>query len=246
MIKLESINNPYIKTLYSLHEKKYRDIEKRFLVEGEHLVTEAYKTNNLEVVLYSDEKYKLSGVENICVSQNIIQKLAFTKSPQNVIGVCKYLDAKKSNANKYLLLDDVQDPGNLGTLIRSSLGFNIDKVYLSKGSVDLYNDKFIRASQGAIFHVDIEIVELKETIENLIRQGINVYGTSLDGGVCLEEIKVPSKYAIILGNEGSGIKKDILSITTKNIYIQTNPLLESLNVSIAGSIILYYFDKQKS
>lgn len=246
MKKIESVNNQYIKDLFKLHEKKYRDIENKFLIEGKNLVLEAYKTSNLEVVLTTDESFQLEGIECIFVSENIIQKLAHTKSPQNIIGVCKYLKAKLSCATKYLLLDEIQDPGNLGTLVRSSLGFNIDKIYISNSTVDIYNDKFVRSSGGAIFHIDIEVVELKEKILELIENGVEVFGTSLDEANTLENTLVPSKYAILLGNEGSGVKKELLEITSKNIYIQTNPLLESLNVAIAGSIILYYFDKKKS
>ena len=245
MKRIESVNNQYIKDLYKLHEKKYRDLEKKFLVEGVHLVSEAYKTKNLEAVLFCDEKYKLEGVENILVNDIIIQKLAFTKTPQKLIGVCKQINIKNASPSKFLLLDDIQDPGNLGTLTRSSLGFNIDRIYLSKGSVDIYNDKFIRASSGAIFHIDIEIVDLKEKILELKEQGIDIFGTSVENGVLLENIK-SNKYAIILGNEGSGVKKEILDLTTKNIFIKTNPLLESLNVSVAGSIILYYLNSIKS
>lgn len=246
MRKIDSINNQYIKDLYKLHEKKYRDVARKFLIEGENLIKEAYKTNNLEVLLTSDSNYKLDGIDNVLVSDAIIEKLAFTKTPQKYIGVCKYLNSKNTKASKYLLLDGIQDPGNLGTLIRSCLGFNIGKVYLSNDSVDIYNDKFIRASGGAIFHVDMEISDLEEVISDLKGKNIDVYGTSVVNGVALENIAIKEKYAIILGNEGSGVRKKILEMTTKNIYIKTNPLLESLNVAIAGSIILHYFDLKKS
>lgn len=246
MEQLTSVNNQYIKYLYKLHEKKYRDQEKKFLVEGEHLVMEAYKTNNLEAVIFSNPKYELDGVNSIFVSDNIIDKLAFTKTPQKIIGLCKYIEPKTIEGKRFLLLDSIQDPGNLGTLVRTSLGFNIDKIYISENSVDKYNDKFIRSSQGAIFHVDIEVLNLKDLVIKLKNRGIKVYGTALENGIELDEIDVEDKYAIILGNEGSGISKDILDLTTKNIYIKTNPLLESLNVAIAGGIILHHFDRKKS
>jgi len=246
MKRIESLSNQYIKDLYKLHDKRQRDIEKKFLVEGENLITEANKTGNLDTVLFSDEKYRIEGIKNIYVSDKIIQKLAFTKTPQKVIGVCKYLSIKNISGSRFLLLDDIQDPGNLGTLVRSSLGFNIDKIYLSKDSVDLYNDKFIRSSGGAIFHIDIEVVNIKEKIISLKEQGIVVYGTSVEKGVLLEDINQTNKYAIVLGNEGSGLKKEILDLTAKNIFIKINPALESLNVAIAGSIILYYLNSKKS
>ncbi|HHX68725.1 MAG TPA: RNA methyltransferase [Gallicola sp.] len=247
MKKIESVNNQYIKDLYKLHEKKYRDISKKFLVEGEHLVIEAYKTGYLDTILISDSKYSFPGVECIYVTEEIIKKLAHTKTPQKIIGVCKYLNFKTSKTeSKFLLLDDIQDPGNLGTLVRSSLGFNIDRIYLSKESVDIYNDKFLRSSGGAVFHTPIEVVDLYEKIIDLKNRGIEIFVTAVDGGVLLEDIKTNDNYAIILGNEGSGVKSELFALTTKNIYIKTNPKLESLNVAIAGSIILYYLNSKKS
>lgn len=246
MKKIESVNNQYIKDLYKLHDKKYREIDKKFLIEGKKLIQEAYVTNNLQTILTTDTEFELDGIETVLVTDAIIQKLAYTKSPQKYIGVCKYIDPKESTPSKILILDDIQDPGNLGTLVRSCLGFNIDKIYLSSSSVDLYNDKFIRSSGGAIFHVDIEVANLYDKIVELKGNNISVFGTSLINGVDLTKITVPEKYAIILGNEGNGVKRELLEITSKNIFINTNPLLESLNVAVAGSIILHYFNTKKS
>lgn len=239
---ISSRNNKYIVELAKLKDKKYREKERKFLIEGEHLIQEAYKTNNLETVLYSDIKYRLEGVNNIEVSDSVIEKLAFSKTPQKVIGVCNYLKQDEQETKTALLLDNVQDPGNVGALIRSSLGFNVDKVYLSEDSVDLYNDKLIRASQGAIFHLNLEVGNLELIIKELKKKEFKIFGTSVKEGVSLNELKRPSKVAIILGNEGSGIKEEILKLTDSNIYIKTNDFLESLNVSVAGSIILYHLD----
>lgn len=241
MEQLTSINNPYIKYLSKLHNAKSRKEERKFLVEGEHLVSEAYKTKNLEAIIYSDSKFKLDGVKNIYVSDNIIEKLSLTKTPQKVIGLCKFLENKIENPKSFLLLDNIQDPGNLGTLLRSSLGFNIDKIYLSKGTVDIYNDKVVRSSQGAIFYLDFEYQDLELVIEKLKSESVEVFGTDVSNGLTLDKVSVPNKYAIILGNEGSGISKNILSMVKQNIYIKTNLKLESLNVAIAGSIILHHF-----
>ena len=245
MNQLTSVNNPYIKSLAKLHNSKTRKEEKKFLVEGEHLVSEAYKTNHLEAIIYSDLKYKIDGVKNIYVTENIIKKLSLTKTPQQVMGVCSFISEKVINPRRFLLIDNIQDPGNLGTLLRSCLGFNIDFIYLNNETVDIYNDKVIRASQGAIFHLDFTYANLEEVIPMLKSHGVSVYGTDVTSGVDLEDIEVPSKYAIILGNEGSGVNPKILNKTNKNIYIKTNPQLESLNVGVAGSIILYHFDKKR-
>ena len=135
-------------------------------------------------------------------------------------------------------------PGNLGTLIRSSLGFGIDTIVLSEDCVDLYNEKVIRATQGAIFKINIIINDLKETITYLQKHDIKVFGTSLESSKFLQEYKVNNNYAILLGNEANGVKKELLQLTNDNIKIEIDNKLESLNVAVAGSIIMYYFNNQ--
>ncbi len=242
---IKSRNNKYIVELAKLKEKKQRNKEKLFLIEGEHLIEEAYKAGVLKTVLFIDPKYMLEGVRNIQTTASVIEKLAFTKTPQHIIGVCSYLEPKEKELDFVLLLDNLQDPGNVGTLIRSSLGFNVDKVYLSEESVDLYNDKLIRSTQGAIFSIDIEVTNLKTTIKNLKEASFKVYGTDVDQGTTLSSIKEFGKTAVILGNEGSGIREEISKLVDQNIYIETTNLIESLNVSVAGSIILHYINKNK-
>lgn len=238
--KIDSLNNNYIKELSKLKLKKYRDAEKKFLVEGYHLVEEA--KDNLVEVLIVDEKDIVEGVSNILVTKEIIKKLSFSETPQMIIGVCKYLSYNENeNFNKVLLLDGLQDPGNIGTLIRSALGFGIDLVVLSNDSVDLYNDKLIRSSQGALFKVKTVQKDIKEMISLLKKHNIKIFGTSLKNGKNLTSYEKMSSYGLILGNEGNGVKKDILSITDENIFIEMNQELESLNVAISGAIIMHYF-----
>lgn len=240
---IDSFNNPYIKQLKKLSEKKYRDESRLFLIEGEHLVKESLNANTLETVLIVDENDKVSGVENIKVSEGIIKKLAFTRTPQKIIGVSRYLETKNKKPKRILLLDDVQDPGNVGSLIRSSLGFDIDLVVLSKGSVDKYNDKLIRSTQGALFHIDVINDDIKKYIDYCKFNDIKVFGTSLTDGIELSKIAIESNYALILGNEARGVSEEYLKDTNINIYIKMNPKLESLNVAVAGSIIMNYLNK---
>ena len=149
MKKITSLTNEYVKELVKLHDKKYRDDKRKFIIEGYNLISEAKEA--LETVLIVDEKDMVTGIENILVTEEIINKIAFTKTPQKIIGICNYLEDFKLTGERFLLLDQLQDPGNVGTLVRSALGFAIDLVIFSKGSVDIYNDKFIRATQGALF-----------------------------------------------------------------------------------------------
>ena len=240
MKKIESLNNEYIKELAKLKNKKYRDLSKKFLVEGYHLVSEAKEY--LIEVLITNEADKVDGVNNILVTKDIIKKISSTDSPQPIIGVCKYFDDKEiNNSKRILLLDNLQDPGNVGTLIRSALGFGVDTVVLSHGSVDIYNDKMIRATQGAIFKVDVLEKDLVETIRELKNKNIKVFGTSLQNGKNLTSFEKENNYALVLGNEGNGVRSEILEMCDKNIFIEMNRELESLNVGIAGAIIMHYF-----
>ena len=143
--------------------------------------------------------------------------------------------------NRLLLLDRVQDPGNLGTLLRSAVAFGFDGVILGEGCVDVYNEKVIRSTQGAIFKIPIEFHDLKEYVPLLQSNDVKVYGTSLQNGKPLGEIEEKVKMAFILGNEGQGVSSELLSSTDGNIFIEMSQNIESLNVSIAGSIIMYHF-----
>lgn len=239
MKQITSVNNEYIKSLAKLNEKKYRDEFQMYLIEGEHLIKEA--SQYLETVLIINEAMQVAGVQNILVTEEIIKKISKTKTPQNMIGVCRIHNKNlKYDGKKYLLLDNIQDPGNLGTLVRSALAFNVDYVVVEK-SVDIYNDKFIRSTQGAFYHTNVVKGELKEVISNLKHKNIPVFGTRVDNGKPLNEIKPQEQYGLILGNEGNGVRKELLDLVDNNIYIPMNEKLESLNVAAAGAIIMYSF-----
>lgn len=236
-----SPNNDYIRELAKLHERKYRDCKRRFLLEGYHLVNEAKTANLLKQVLITDENDYIEGVENILVTPAVIKKLAFTVTPQPIIGVSDYFPDYEFSGNRILLLDDLQDPGNVGTITRSSLGFGVDLLIFGLNSVDMYNDKFIRATQGAVFKTKIIKMDLTNAIKQIKAKGIKVIGTALDGKP-LKEMSRMEQYALILGNEGRGIDSEILKQTDFNVAIEIRPELESLNVAIAASIIMYYLD----
>lgn len=237
---IESIDNKKIKSLRKLHNKKYRDEEKKFLVEGIHLVKEAYNSGNLiEVILLDGEEIDIDT--NITyATKNVIKSLSELETPYNVIGVCKYSDEKEPG-NKILMLDNIQDPGNLGTIIRSSVAFNIDTIILSETSVDLYNSKVLRGCQGMNFHINIIRDNLKKYINELKEKNYTIYTTDVNNGKELKNIKKSNKYVIIMGNEGNGVSKEISDLSDERIYIDMNKNCESLNVAVATSIILYEF-----
>jgi len=235
---IESLDNKKIKDIRKLHQKKYRDETKTFLVEGIHLVKEAFNSGNLKeiIVQYGDE-YDFN-VPTIYVTKNVMKTISELETPYDIIGICTY-NEEKDLGNKILMLDDVQDPGNLGTIIRSSVAFNIDTIILSKTSVDLYNSKVLRACQGMNFHINIIRDDLKKNIESIKEKGYTIFTTDVNNGKELKNIKTSNKYVIIMGNEGNGVSKEISDLSDEKIYINMNSSCESLNVAVATSIILY-------
>ena len=237
-----SIENSKIKEIKKLYTKKYRDQGNLFIVEGEHLVQEAYKNGVLKEVLILDGNDIELDVQKSIVSLNVLKYISELNSVPKVIGICEKIKEKEIG-NRILMLDDIQDPGNLGTIIRSSVAFNIDTIVLSKNCVDVYNPKVIRATQGMIFNINIIEKELEEYIPLLKEDGYKVYGTKVDNGKNLKEVEKISKICIIMGNEGNGVRDSILDMCDEYIYIGMNKLCESLNVGVATSIILYELDK---
>jgi len=240
---ISSLQNERIKNLSKLLSKKFRDLEGKFLVEGEHLVEEAFKSGLLLEVIKCEDVLGNYDVPTTLVTYDVIKKLSNTVNPQRIIGVVKKIEEKELG-NKILILDDIQDPGNLGTIIRSSLAFNIDSIVLSNNSVDMYNDKVVRSSEGMIFHINIVRKDIVSLIDELHKNGYKVYGTKVDGGTRVDSITIPSKYALVMGNEGNGVKEEILDLCDDYVYIDMNSSVESLNVGVATSIILYEFNKR--
>lgn len=235
---ITSINNQTIKELDKLKQKKYRDLEQKFLIEGEHLVEEAEKSWVLEKIILLENSEYPSKLEKIYVSKNVMKKLSSLDTPPNVIGVCKML-SRKELGKKVLLLDDIQDPGNLGTIIRSSVAFNVDSIVMSLNTVDLYNPKVIRSTQGMIFKINLIKDDLERVIEKLKSKNIPIYTTNVNGGENIKNINSTDSYGLIMGNEGNGVKDEISALADRKIYIPMNSKVESLNVSVAASILLY-------
>lgn len=233
-----SIENKKIKDLKKLNTKKSRDKKGLFLVEGRHLILEAYKTGYLKELYIEKDDLMPLDVPTHYITNNIIHYLSELETPTNFFGVC----IKKDNilqGNKIVFLDEIQDPGNLGTIIRSCVAFNIDTLILSKNCVDLYNSKVIRATQGLIFHLNIIIEDVEKVIPELKNEGFHVYGTKVTYGKSLKSVDKFEKFVIIMGNEGNGISELSEELCDEFIYIDMNDQCESLNVGVATSIILY-------
>ncbi len=237
-----SIDNKKIKDICKLNNKKYRDETGLFLVEGEHLVLEAYKSGYLEsIILLEGTEFNID-MNNIYVTDKVLKYISKLDNPQRIMGICRKLD-NNTIGNRVVILDNIQDPGNLGTIIRSCVAFNIDTIILSDNTVDLYNSKVVRGSQGLLFHSNILIKDIKNIIIELINDGYDIIGTKVDGGTNIKELDFNDKFAVVMGNEGNGVSDDILDLCTKYAHISMNPLCESLNVGVATSIILYELNK---
>lgn len=231
---IESVNNEKIKRYAKLNIKKFRNLEGLFIIEGEHLVGEA---SSLGILV---EAFSLDGSVGTKVSEGVMRKLSSLSTIPNVLGIAKFIESREIRGN-ILVLDGIQDPGNLGTIIRSAVAFNIDTIVSSSYTVDLYNQKTIRSSEGMIFNINYIVTDLCEFLSNL--EGYEIYTTNVHDGESLEYVKSDKKFALIMGNEGNGVRESIAEYASKSLYIPMNKTCESLNVAIATSIILYELNK---
>lgn len=237
---ITSLDNDNVKKWKKLCKKKYRDEFGIYLVEGEHLVEEAYKSGVLDKVIVLDgEDYSYNNI--IYVSYEVMKAISSLDTPNKIMGVCKKKESSELLGKRYLLLDGVQDPGNLGTIVRSAVAFNIDTIVLSDDTVDLYNPKVLRSTQGMIFHTNIIERDLVSVIDELHNMGITVYGTDVNNGIDARELSSLDKtsFALVMGNEGNGVRREVKELCDKNLYINMNENVESLNVGVATSILLY-------
>ena len=233
-----SIENEHIKEIKKLNNKKYRDLNGKFIIEGKHLVEEAIKNNLVEEILLLEGNNEKYDVKTNYVNGKVMKYITELDNPSKIIGIC-HKKNDKIQGNHILILDDIQDPGNLGTIIRSAVAFNIDTIILSKTGVDLYNSKVLRSTQGMIFNINIVVSDIKEEILKLKNDNYKILATNVEGGKLVKSIEKNQKFAIIIGNEGKGVSKEIKELSDEYIYIEMNKKCESLNAAVATSIILY-------
>lgn len=241
---ITSLENERIKNYIKLKSKKYRDLTNTFIVEGEHLVLEAYRAGLLEEIILEQSSVfpiDLPNERKVYVPQIILDKISDVENPPYVMGLCRKKEESDNLGSRILMLDGVQDPGNLGTILRSSKAFNVDTVVLSLDTVDLYNPKVIRATQGMFFHMNVVRRDLVDEINKLKSEEIPIYVTRVEYGEDIRYLKAKDKrkFALVMGNEGKGVREEIKDLADKYIYIEMNDMVESLNVGVATSILLY-------
>ena len=210
-----------------------------FLVEGFHMVEMAIK-NKLAIRIFSLKEYPHSTEELYLTNETIIKKLSSTKNPEGIVALCKKKKEEEVASDVVIYIDEVQDPGNVGTILRSSLAFGYKDIIISKGSASLYSPKTLLSSQGAIFSLNVieGKNEPKDDIVSLKKKGYKILSTDLKSSYPLKELEMEKPFVLVLGNEARGVNKDILSISDKKVRIEMDGI-DSLNVGVAGGILLY-------
>lgn len=257
---ISSKDNEIVKNIRKLKEKKYRDLENAYIVEGIKLVKEAIaeKTKIKQIVmcenfadnsdLDKDTLYEIAKHNLIYVTEKVFNLITDVKTPQGIIAVIE-----KNNANTQIdysqdiiiALDDLQDPGNLGTILRTVDSANLNQIILSKNSADPYNPKVVRSTMGGIFRVNIiETENLQETLKNLQEKKFRIMVTSLDTNNSIYDVNYTKK-VIVIGNEANGVSKAIQDMADEKVKIPMLGKTESLNASVATGIMIYEYVRRK-
>lgn len=254
MLEVSSPKNPLIKEIKGLYRKKNRWHSKSFIIEGIKIINEAL-VNNIELkhIIYADSL--LSNPEGeelldrlynnkIKVSENIFKEISDTENPQGILGVAMFCerdikDIIKLENPSLLFLDAIQDPGNMGTIIRTADAFNMDGIILGEGCVDPYNPKVVRSTMGSIFRTPIYISNnTLDCLQVIKDMGINILATSLEGELLYNK-SFKDGCLCIIGNESRGVSSEIISMAEETIKIPMPGKAESLNAGVAASIIMY-------
>ena len=234
-MKISSVNNEKVIYWAKLRMKKYRDIEHLFIVESKHLVDEAVKKEIVKEIITTGGY--LSSLPTYEVTEEVMKRISSLVSPPSVMAVCEQLKPDDINGN-VLLLDRLQDPGNLGTIIRSAVAFGFKTIIASNDTVDFYNDKTIRSSEGMLFNINLIRGNLLDMIELLKEKGYHVIGTDVKDGYDIRKIKKES-IALVIGNEGSGMSNETRRHCDGFVKIPMKSNCESLNAAVASSILMY-------
>ena len=240
MLELNSKNNPKIKDAASLRMKKNRQDKSLFLMEGFKNLEMALKYGNVKTIFTSVGLPKIGQeIETYKVNDEIIHKLAVSENPEGIVFVCEMLKPRKSRDgyHKIVYLDKINDPGNLGTIIRTAVAFDYDAVILSEGTVDLYNEKVIAASKGAIFAIDI----INDSIDNYQYNHKVIVSALDDESIPLNKSQRFDDFVLVLGNESHGVSKEIINKADQLVKIEMSDKIDSLNVAVAAGILMNFY-----
>ncbi len=231
-MQITSLDNKQVKNLAKLHQKKYRKQTNTYMIFGANSLVEGLKENKIELIITTDVDYEHDEVEVMYVDDRVMEKVTNTKPAPKLAAVAKYEYDDRFSSSKVLVLDDLQDPGNVGTILRTARALGIKDVFISNNTVDIYNPKVVKAMQGIEFHINFY---QGDTVEFLSELEIPIITTFLD-----EENEIESsldEYALVIGNEGNGISQEVKKLPHQNCKIEID--FESINVAVATGIILY-------
>lgn len=240
---ITSVKNETVKQWNKLKKRKHREQTNQFLIEGIHLVEEAIKSDwSIETLIVQenmDIPFDDGDFDIITVSANVMGHLADTKTPQGIMAVVNRKEIRLTNNHRLLLLDSIQDPGNVGTMIRTADAAGFTGVVLGENTVDLFNDKVIRSTQGSLFHIPIIQADLELFCQSLKEESVSIWASTLEQANAINDLTVPDKVALIVGNEGAGVSSTLIEQADQRVHIPIHGQAESLNVSVATGIMLY-------
>lgn len=252
---ITSKDNETIKHIKKLKEKKFREEYNEFIIEGIKMIEEAIQENaKIKSIIICDDcktagnipnelMYEIAKLECIYVAEKIFSSITEVINPQGIMAIIEKpnnneneIDYKEDN---FLILDNIQDPGNIGTILRTADSLDIKQIVVSKGTADIYNPKVVRSTMGAIFRIRvIEVEDLPKEIRKMKKHKINVYATDLKTDKSIYDVDY-TKSAIVIGNEANGVSEEVLKEASKRIKIPMLGKTESLNAAVATSVILY-------
>ncbi|NEW09816.1 RNA methyltransferase [Paenibacillus sp. SYP-B3998] len=258
-IEIMSVQNARVKEWAQLLERRGREKQGKYLIEGFHLVEEALRAEApVETIVYSLEKGLPDGLsalapetmEWIGVSQAVLEKCSDTQTPQGIMAVVAKpsLDLDELLSGEYdlaVVLDGVQDPGNLGTIIRSADAVGANAVVLGRGTVDLYNPKTIRSTMGSMYHLPIVEADLLELLPRARKRGVRLVTTSLQAQCSCYDTDLRQPTWLILGNEAKGVSPEVAAQSDVQVIIPMQGKAESLNVAMAATVLLFEASRQR-
>jgi TrmH family RNA methyltransferase len=262
---ITSVQNSRVKAWMQLQDKKGRDKQRQFMIEGVHLLQEALASGcQVDTVVYAEErlnelpaglldKARHVGVECIAVTNAVLDKCTDTLTPQAVFAVLPKLggepadlfDVGTTAAGLVVVIDAMQDPGNLGTIIRSADAVGATGVLLGKGTVDLYNPKTVRSTMGSLFHLPIVQGDLKDLFPSAAARGTAIVTTSLQASTSCYDFDFRGPVWFVIGNEGQGVSPEVSALATEHIRIPMPGRAESLNAAMAGTVVLFEAMRQR-
>ena len=253
-MEVTGLQNPVVKAAAELKQKKYRTQNGLYLAEGLRTAEEAVAYKAVETLFYvaTDDERTMHLLEDaaaqniklVCVSENVMKKIADTETPQGIIAVCKMRQPKLENllasGKMLLVLDRVGDPGNIGTMLRTADAAGIGGLVLLKGCADIYAPKTVRSSMGSLFHIPVlSGVSDQDFVSAAKKAGYDLLVTCLDGADNLYKADLSGRIAFVMGNEAGGVNESLLEKADKRVYIPMAGRAESLNVAMAAGIVMF-------